>query len=76
MNREADKVQVPRLSNLADSSAVEQDSDIVIFLHRQGPTSVETDFIIGKHRHGMQSTEKVELNTVTMMFEQANEWSA
>ena len=74
MNREADKLAAPKLSNLADSSAVEQDSDIVIFLHRQDPTSIETDFIIAKHRHGMLSTEKVELNTVTMMFEQNTGW--
>ena len=76
MNREADKLAAPKLSNLADSSAVEQDSDIVIFLHRQDPNSVETDFIIAKHRHGMLATEKVELNTVTMMFEQPTDWSA
>ena len=76
MNREADKLQVPKLSNLADSSAVEQDSDIVIFLHRQDPTSTETDFIVAKHRHGTQFSEKVELNTVTMMFEQPTGWVA
>ena len=74
MNRETDRVEVPKLSNLADSSAVEQDADIVFFLHRPNADATETSLVIAKHRHGMQSTEAVELNTATMMFEQASEW--
>ena len=74
MNRETDKLEVPKLSNLADSSSVEQDSDIVIFLHRRNPADVETEFIIAKHRHGMQSSETIQLNTVTMLFEQETDW--
>ena len=74
MNRETDRVEVPKLSNLADSSAVEQDADIVFFLHRPNADATETSLVIAKHRHGMQATEAVELNTATMMFEQASEW--
>lgn len=48
---------VPKLSDLRDSGEIEQDSDIVIFIHRQPVSLIEerrikTDFIIAKHRQG------------------------
>ncbi len=58
----------PRLSDLRESGAIEQDADLVMFLHRQprradvnesdipmeGPHQLEFDYsvIIGKHRNG------------------------
>lgn len=60
---EKDKTTVrrPRLSDLRDSGAIEQDADIVLFLHREGyysddenaevdPNSAEC--IVAKNRHG------------------------
>ncbi|MEG1072673.1 MAG: replicative DNA helicase [Oscillospiraceae bacterium] len=61
-SNEKDKTSVrrPRLSDLRDSGAIEQDADIVMFLHRESdydeggddadPNSVEC--IIAKNRHG------------------------
>lgn len=57
----------PVLADLRDSGAIEQDADIVLFLHRRkipeeqlgeqqhGP-NMETELIIGKHRNGPTGT--------------------
>jgi replicative DNA helicase len=46
----------PRLSDLRESGALEQDADLIMFLYRkEGPADAEpglTDLIIGKHRNG------------------------
>ena len=50
----------PRLSDLRDSGSIEQDADVVLFLHRELDTMYEgeenapipTKIIIGKHRNG------------------------
>lgn len=52
----------PLLSDLRDSGAIEQDSDVVILLHREdayereSPRAGEADFIIAKHRGGPIAT--------------------
>ena len=58
----------PRLSDLRDSGSIEQDADVVLFLHRnteqmyEGDESapIPTKLIIGKHRNG--PTGEVSLN--------------
>lgn len=55
----------PRLSDLRDSGSIEQDSDIVMFIHRDDKTNKDSDrpniaeILIEKHRNG--PTGKVDL---------------
>lgn len=47
----------PQLSDLRDSGSLEQDADIVAFIHRRilpgdDPRSAETELILAKHRNG------------------------
>jgi replicative DNA helicase len=52
----------PQLSDLRESGAVEQDSDVVILIHRpdaferDGPRGGEADLILAKHRNGPTKT--------------------
>ena len=41
----------PRLSDLRDSGAIEQDADVVLFIHNSEEVA-STQIIIGKNRHG------------------------
>lgn len=54
---ETRSVKEPVLSDLRDSGNIEQDADVVIFVHRPGKYSKDADerevqFIIAKHRNG------------------------
>jgi replicative DNA helicase len=55
----------PQLSDLRDSGTVEQDSDIVLLVHREdyydkeSPRAGEGDFIIAKNRNGETDTVTV-----------------
>jgi replicative DNA helicase len=51
LNRDADG-QEPRLSQLRDSGSIEQDADIVLFIHADKPDTSERTLIVAKHRHG------------------------
>jgi len=48
----------PRLSDLRDSGSIEQDADVVMFIHREKDESGEqarssaTEILIEKHRNG------------------------
>jgi replicative DNA helicase len=52
----------PQMSDLRESGSIEQDSDIVILLHREdayereSPRAGEADFIVAKHRNGPTDT--------------------
>jgi replicative DNA helicase len=52
----------PMLSDLRESGSIEQDSDVVILLHREdayereSPRAGEADFIVAKHRNGPTAT--------------------
>jgi len=55
----------PRLSDLRDSGSIEQDADVVMFIHREDKTNKESDrpgiaeILLEKHRNG--PTGKIEL---------------
>ena len=61
LSRDIEKRQdkKPVLSDLRESGAIEQDADIVMFLHRTDNESAETELLIAKQRNG--PTGKVNL---------------
>lgn len=57
LNRTTEEQKRPRISNLRESGAIEQDSDVVLLIHREnyykaGTPDDEADIIIGKNRNG------------------------
>jgi len=52
----------PMLADLRESGSIEQDSDLVLLLHREdayereSPRAGEADFIVAKHRNGPTAT--------------------
>jgi replicative DNA helicase len=65
LNREADG-ELPRLSHLRDSGSIEQDADVVMFIHR---TPDACKLIVAKHRHGMTDEYTVKFNPSESRFE-------
>ena len=79
---EGDKNE-PQLNNLRDSGAIEQDADVVMFLHRTrkvdpeklvkdkegNPTLMPTKLIIAKQRNGETGEFKIGFRPVTASFE-------
>jgi replicative DNA helicase len=52
INRDAEDKE-PKLSNLRDSGAIEQDADTIMILHRRGESENSAmDLIVAKHRNG------------------------
>jgi len=55
----------PQLADLRESGAIEQDSDMVVLLHREdayereSPRAGEADLIVAKHRNGPTATVTV-----------------
>lgn len=64
----------PLLADLRESGAIEQDSDLVVFIYREEYYDKETEakgeaeIIIGKHRHGPISTIKLSFIDSYMRF--------
>lgn len=79
LNREIEKRdnKRPRLSDLRESGAIEQDADIVMFLDRPGTYDTTVDdrdasVILSKHRNGPTGTVKLIWNPLTMTFTDQN----
>lgn len=50
---ESRQAKIPQLADLRDSGAIEQDSDVVMFLYREDPNDMENiKLSIAKHRNG------------------------
>ena len=62
----------PQLSDLRESGSIEQDADIVMFLHRDDKQEAEnsnvTELIISKHRNGPTGTVKLVWLPEFMLF--------
>ncbi len=66
LNRQAEQQERPKLSHLRESGAIEQDADIVMFLHRERDTqkditveSIESELIVEKNRNGQTGIAKL-----------------
>jgi replicative DNA helicase len=60
LNREMEKAnRAPRLSDLRESGSLEQDADIVIFLHSESKDDGWRELIIEKNRNGPCGTVKL-----------------
>ena len=79
LNREIDKNSSPnarpKLAHLRESGAIEQDADIVTFLHRNrddaknnAATSVEAEWIVEKNRNGRTGVVKLLFYPARMEF--------
>lgn len=72
----------PKLSDLRDSGAIEQDADIVAFLHSSDTQTNEfgmreIDFMVEKHRNGPTFEVPLNFDGSKMVFtelDKANEW--
>ena len=83
LNREIDKNASPnarpKLAHLRESGAIEQDADIVTFLHRNRDdakniadgASTEAELIVEKNRNGKIGTVKLNFYPSRMLFEAA-----
>jgi replicative DNA helicase len=63
----------PRLSDLRDSGSIEQDADVVMFIHREqnqdgGGRQEEAEILIEKHRNGPTGTVKLYFDSKKTSF--------
>lgn len=72
--RRLDGRRRPQLEDLRESGALEQDSDIVAFLHRSDHRSGgTTEFILAKQRNGPTGTVKLSFERDTLTFTDAGQ---
>ena len=67
LNRSADNAR-PQLSHLRESGAIEQDSDVVVFLHSDDPKSKRLSIIVAKNRSGPVGDIEVNWDRATNTF--------
>ncbi len=72
--------QRPKLSDLRESGSIEQDADIVMFLHRQpgngeeASAAVDLDLLIEKHRNGPTGDVSLRFHTSQVTFAEPEEF--
>lgn len=67
VGREAES-KVPQLNQLRDSGSIEQDADVVIFLHRETRESTSASLIIAKNRNGSTGEMQLGFDPQTTSF--------
>lgn len=62
--------QVPRLSDLRESGSLEQDADVVMFIHRPDKSEFnnQVQIIVAKHRNGPRGIVNLYLDTECVSF--------
>jgi replicative DNA helicase len=78
LNRESEG-EVPKLSHLRDSGAIEQDADLVLLLHRATRQSTETELIVAKNRNGVCGVIELAYQPTRFTFDQVTageDWKA
>jgi len=76
LNRAAEQAGRPGLHHLRESGSIEQDADVVMFVHRDrtqqrdGTYALgnDTELIVGKNRNGPVGTEKLTFRPETNLF--------
>lgn len=78
LSREVDKrdVKIPRLSDLRESGALEQDADVVMFIYRKDRDRIDVpeeeqnlvDVIVAKHRNGPLGTAHLRFDPERVSF--------
>ncbi|HSX25268.1 MAG TPA: DnaB-like helicase C-terminal domain-containing protein, partial [Candidatus Andersenbacteria bacterium] len=72
--------QRPKLSDLRESGSIEQDADVVMFLHRQTwegeerPEVMEVDLLIEKHRNGPTGEIPLQFNTQNVSYSETEQF--
>jgi replicative DNA helicase len=67
--------QIPRLADLRESGSLEQDSDVVLFIHREDHYKKDTerkniaDIIVAKHRNGPTGQVELFFNSNFVVFQ-------
>jgi len=69
LNRQAEQIEKPKLSNLRESGAIEQDADVVTLLHRErekqyqqgedATEGLEAELIVAKNRNGATGVQNL-----------------
>jgi replicative DNA helicase len=67
LNRESEG-EVPKLSHLRDSGAIEQDADVVMLLHRERGEG-DTELHLAKNRNGKVGRVELSFDAKAMRFE-------
>ncbi len=75
LNRAADG-EIPKLSHLRESGAIEQDADIVCFLNKPEPLQNIIRFIVAKHRRGQLGEMDVFTNNEMTKFSENQMFNA
>jgi len=70
VNREGEG-QKPTLAHLRQSGEIEENADIVVFLHRANREIEDTEVIVAKHRNGPAGTCNLYMNLIYLKFEDA-----
>jgi replicative DNA helicase len=72
LSRGAEKNATPTLADLRESGNLEQDSDVVVLLHRPKDYEMKTELIVAKDRDGGTGTIDLELDVKHMIFQPYN----